>query len=182
MCVQLYVHKWQSQGKQHLKSLQAMRINMQLQLAKCWQDFASPSTQNPHTEHSYAANCANIDKKYIQNSSFVIIVMQPQDAASGSCFYCCICVLLQRPHKSSTFTETFALSSESGPGLVSAKPVLASACCCNSRPHGHSFIQEGAGAADSHWYIGCGGVFNVCESPLGNDYMHAPVACSHCSC
>lgn len=69
--------------------------------------------------------------------------------------------------------------SDLGPDPPCQARVSASACCCNSSCHGHSFIQQGASATDSDWYIGCGGVFNVCEGPLWNDHMHTPVACSH---
>lgn len=114
-----------------------------------------------------------------------MIMMQPQDIDAASA---------AASTAASSFTGATSLGlrlvhilqkcSESPQSLILSlclfvKLLLPSACCCNSRHHGHSFVQEGASATDSDWRIWCCGVFNICESPLWNDHMHAPVACSH---
>ncbi len=50
--------------------------------------------------------------------------------------------------------------------------------CCSSLDHGHGCIEQRAGAAYGDWRIWSCGVIDVCESPLGNDNMHSPVACA----
>lgn len=53
--------------------------------------------------------------------------------------------------------------------------------CCSSLDHGHGCVERRTGAAYSDWSIWSCGVIDVCESPLGNDNMHPPVAVNNLS-
>lgn len=53
--------------------------------------------------------------------------------------------------------------------------IVPSARCCNL-VHGHGFIEQDASAADGDRHIPHSSFVDVCESPLWDDHMHAPVA------
>ena len=167
--------------------MQATRINMQLQLAKCQQATLHHQAHKIHTRtivmQPIAQTLSHSTCKTLLGSNIVLMMVQPLEATYEAAAIAPASVSSFNGPTSLRLVHTFTLKPSPQNVILHmfffVNSELASTCRCNSRHHGHSFIQQGACATDSDWHIGCGGVFNVCEGPLWNDDMHPPVACSH---